>query len=657
MAGAKGAGGTADGGGSGVLAPKPFGLWPSPISARSLAAGRGFRDVAWDDDGETLVWLEGRGDRGVLVAGRVGSGDAPRDLSDDQSVRAKVGYGGGDFTVGRGAVWFVNAADGRLWRQSLAGGRARPVTPAGGLAASPKLSPCGGFVAYVHHDEDGADRIAVVEAHGGWPQVLAQGADFYTQPRWSPDGRHFAWVEWQHPRMPWDGAELRLARIEKASREGSLPQLTASKVVAGGPDEAVFQPEFGIDSKTLYFVTDASGWWHIHAVALADDGSVGTARAVTKGTGAEFGLPNWVQEMRTYALAPDGKRAFAALNKNAFVSLVEVDLDSGAATALAPLAGYTDAAQLAVAPKSGRLALVGSGPTQPPRVVCFDGAREGTHIVARATAESLLPSEMSTPVAVSFPTAKLEEAHGLFYPPAGAKVAGHEGNRPPLIVIVHGGPTSQVRAGWSAQAQYFATRGWAVLYVNHRGGTGYGRQFMLKLRGAWGKVDVEDSVFGARWLAETGKVDAARMAIMGGSAGGYTVLQTMVDQPEVFAAGVALYGIANQFTLAQGTHKFEAHYNDSLLGALPDAAPLWRERSPVFHAARIKRPLAIFQGAVDNVVPKDQAEAIVAALKRGGTPHLYQVYEGEGHGWRKPETIEHFYKAVESFLGEHLLFR
>jgi dipeptidyl aminopeptidase/acylaminoacyl peptidase len=247
-----------------------------------------------------------------------------------------------------------------------------------------------------------------------------------------------------------------------------------------------------------------------------------------------------------------------------------------------------------------------------------------------------------------------DTAHGLYWGPASDRFSGL--GKPPLVVLVHGGPTAQVTAGWKAEAQFFATRGFAVLAVNYRGSTGYGRPYMLKLRGNWGICDVDDAASGAQHLADTGRVDADRMVIMGGSAGGFTVLQTLVDRPDAFCAGICLYGVADQFHLAAQTHKFEARYLDSLLGPLPEAAEVYRQRSPVLHANRIRCPVAIFQGGKDQVVPREQSEAIVAALKRNGTPHLYHVYPNEGHGWRHRETIEHFYRTVEEFLRKHVLF-
>ena len=223
--------------------------------------------------------------------------------------------------------------------------------------------------------------------------------------------------------------------------------------------------------------------------------------------------------------------------------------------------------------------------------------------------------------------------------------------------MIHGGPTSQSRAGWKADVQYFATRGWAVLQVNYRGSTGYGREYMLKLRGNWGICDVEDAISGVRHLVEGGQVDPDRKVIMGGSAGGFTVLQVMAHHPDEFTAGVNLYGVANQFHLASDTHKFESRYTDTMIGPLPETAAVYHERSPGFHAHKINRPIAVFQGDIDRVVPRQQSDDVVAALKKTGTPHVYHLYEGEGHGWRMQETIDHFYRAVEKFLDQHVLLQ
>jgi dipeptidyl aminopeptidase/acylaminoacyl peptidase len=537
---------------------------------------------------------------------------------------------------------------GRIHRLALAGGRARPITPAFGKAASPTVSPDGHWLAYVHHDDEDADRLAVVDAEGShWPQVLTSGRDFYMQPRWSPDGNWLAWIAWDHPQMPWDGSLLCLAPVER--RAGLLPRLGEIEVLAGGPETAVQQPEFTPDGRQLLFISDETGWSRIAALDLQT-----RQRRWLTPQGIEHGMPAWVQGMRSYAVSHDGRHLVAAGAQWGSHALYRVPLASGESTTIDKLAEYRDVAQIAASPAESRFLFVGSGPTLPPRVVQHDLALGATRIVARASAETVPPDALSSCEPVRWPSTDGEEVHGLFYAPASDRFVGV--GKPPLVVLVHGGPTSPARAGWNSQAQFFATRGYAVLLVNYRGSTGYGRPYMLKLRGNWGLYDVEDSVAAVSHLAEAGRIDPSRTVIMGGSAGGFTVLQTMIDHPEAFTAGVCLYGVANQFHLASETHKFEARYLDSLLGPLPEAAPRYRLRSPVLRADRIRRPIAIFQGDQDRVVPREQSDAIVEALRRNKTPHLYHVYEGEGHGWRKRETIEHFYRTVESFLRQYVLF-
>jgi dipeptidyl aminopeptidase/acylaminoacyl peptidase len=623
------------------------GLWDSPISPRSLAEDRRLEAARWDTDGQTLVWLEGRSDRGVLVASDAGR-DAPRDLTTDLDVRAEVGYGGGDFAVGAGHVYFVVHKSGRIYRQPLAGGPAKPVTPAFGKAAAPVVSPDGRWVAYVHADDENVDRIAVVDAEGmHWPQILATGHDFYMQPRWSPDGGQFCWIAWDHPNMPWDGTKLFIAPV--LYNADSLPRLGEPREIAGGADVAIFQPEFTPDGRTLLYVSDETGWGRIAAHDLAS----GQRRWLAP-DGVEFGSPAWRQDQRNYAVSRDGRWVIAAASRAGFQQIERIDLATGENQPVDELAEYTELGQVTPASAGDQVAFVASGPNVPARIVVFDFDTRETTIAARASGETVPQAALSQCKPISWATAGDELAHGLYYPPASDKFEAAE--KPPLIVMIHGGPTSQVRAGWRADAQFFATRGYAVLYVNYRGGTGYGREFMLRLRGNWGVCDVEDAVSGARHLADTGEVDPQRAVIMGGSAGGFTVLQTMIDQPQAFAAGICLFGVADQFHLAAHTHKFESRYLDTLLGSLPESSAVYRQRSPMFHADKIRRPLAVFQGAIDRVVPREQSDTIVEALKRNGTPHVYHCYDGEGHGWRKKETIEHFYQAVDEFLRRHVIF-
>lgn len=624
-----------------------FGLWPSPVTSAALAAGIRLGEPCWDTDGKTLAWIEGRSDRGVIVV-QDAAGGATRDLTSDISVRAFVGYGGGDFTLSHGAAFFVGQADQRIYRQELSGGTARPITPGFGAASTPRVSPDGRWIAYVHtYDE--VDAISVVDSHGKhWPQRLGEGRDFYMQPAWHPEGDRLVWTEWDHPNMPWDGTELRVAKL--GFPEGGLPVLAGSEVVAGGPETSIFQGAFTRDGQSVLYISDESGWSHIYRKDLAS----GVMTALTSGE-FEYGIPAWNQAMNTFAATASG--TVAGIRQRAgFHTLVSVSL-GGDITDLGDLhPGYTTLASPAASPNGEKVAVVASGGKQPSRIVVFDlsGSQPALSVRRRSDSESYSPAALTGPEPVSWPSFDGEQAHGLYYPPASERFEGT--GAPPLVVLVHGGPTSQVTASWAPNAQFFATRGYAVLQPNYRGSTGYGREYMLKLRESWGIYDVQDAKTGAEALAERGLADRSRLIIMGGSAGGYTVLQSLVDVPGFYKAAICMFGVANMFTLAADTHKFEARYLDSMLGPLPEAAAVYRERSPIFHVDKIKDPIAVFQGEIDRVVPREQSDTIVASLRARGVPHEYHLYPGEGHGWRKQETIDAFYKAVEAFLKTYVLF-
>ncbi|MFP4105461.1 MAG: S9 family peptidase [Phycisphaerae bacterium] len=621
---------------------RQFGLWDSPVTPATLGADVRLGDVRWDTDGKTLVWLEGRSGKGVLVCRRPG-GDAPRDLTGDLSVRAEVGYGGGDFDVSGGFVYFLVDKTGRIYRQSLQTGPARPITPAFGKAGSPAVSPDGRFISYVHTDEN-VDRLAVVDAEGRhWPAILAGGSDFYMSPTWSPDGSLLAWIEYDHPNMPWNSTRCCLA--EANSDGNGLPTLGEKRVLVDEEGVAVAQPQFSPDGKTLYCIDDRSGWPRLSAVDL----STGSIRPLSE-DGKDAGIPGWSHGSRTYTVCEDGT-LFCRLLSEGVGSLVRIDSESASSEPVADLGCYTQFTQPAAA-SQGPLAVRVSSPTTPARIVVLDGP--SSRIVARTSGEVLSEDALSECRPLSWESFDGETAYGLYYPPASEEFTAE--GKPPVIVWVHGGPTSAVEAAWHPYAQYFASRGYAVLMVNYRGSTGYGKEYMNKLRGMWGVYDVEDSIYGVRYLDREGLGDADKAVVMGGSAGGFTVLHSMVSQPDAFAAGICLFGVSNQFTLASQTHKFESRYLDSILGPLPEAAALYRERSPLFHAERIVRPIAIFQGDIDRIVPRKQADSVVKALERTGTPHIYHVYEGEGHGWRRKDTIEHFFNACEEFLREHVIF-
>lgn len=627
---------------------RPYGLWSSPLSAKALSGALRFSDVAWAGEDQTsLIFSEGRGAQTVLV--HKPQDQACVDLFAEHSARGGVGYGGGEFSVLGDRVWFSNK-DGRLQAQSLHYGDPRPISPPFGSTASSAPSPCGSVVAYVHTDGHN-DVIAVVDAQGKrWPQKLISGADFYMQPAWHPRGELLAWVSWDHPQMPWDGATLSIAAVEIDVELGEV-SIQAPVRVAGATNIAAQQPCFSPDGETLAYISDESGWSQLYLYDL----SAKTHRQLTAG---EFDLagPAWIQGQRSVVFDPSGDFIWALRYTLARAELVKISVASGELSCVEALGSYESLAQLTIN-KHGKLAMLASASTIPSRVITFDPATEAVEIIRRSSAERLAPEQLSAIEAVSWRADDGQTVHGNLFVPTNPRFEAPEGTLPPLIVVIHGGPTSQAMAGYNARAQLFATRGFAVLEVNYRGSTGYGRRYMESLYGQWGIFDVEDAIGGAKALSDAGRVDPEKVIIMGGSAGGYTVLQALTDHPGFFAAGISMYGISDLFALNVSTHKFESHYNDSLLGVLPQAAAIFRDRSPINKVERIKDPVALFQGAEDQVVPPEQAELIAKSLRQRQVEHLYHVYEGEGHGWRRPETIEHFYKAVLAFVERHVLYQ
>ncbi len=617
----------------------PFGLWKSPVTPRRIASGVRIYDVGWDSDGETLVWLEGRSDRGVLVAKR--RGDAPRDLTVELSVRARVGYGGGDFTVFRGDAYFVSG--GRLYRQPLSHGEARPITPKFGEPASPVISPDGNWVVFVWSDGE-EDCLGIVDAAGAnWPRKLVAGSDFYMQPRFSPAGDSLAWVEWDHPNMPWDGTRLNLGRFGDG-------RVDDARRIAGDDGIAVFQPEFSPDGRYLAYVSEETGNGELYLYDIAS----GETRRLTEGE--NIILPAWGQGMRAYGFTYDGARIVFRSGEGGRDWLKMVDLGDGRITPLGErFPDYSLFGQLAPSPAENAIAFIGQASIVPPRVVTATLAPGYAPRVHRySLPETIDPAYLSSPEPVEWTAPDGARVYGLYYPPRNRDYAGD--GLPPAVVMVHGGPTSQSTAGYHAGTQFFTSRGYAVLEVNYRGSTGYGKVYREALKGKWGILDVEDVASGAEFLGASGRADGKRLVIMGGSAGGYTVLRTLTEHPGLFKAGICMYGVSDLFGLALETHKFESRYLDTLLGPLPQASAVYRDRSPLFSAERISDPIAIFQGEEDKVVPKEQSELIVSSLRARGVPHEYHLYPGEGHGFRKTETIESFYRDVERFLRRYVLF-
>ncbi len=624
-----------------------YGLWPSPLSPTSMSLQRRLSDVQWDTDGRTLVWLEGRSDQNALVAQDL-NGGAPRDLTEGQNARASVGYGGGDFTVSHGHVYYVDHATKGIHRLALDAGAPALVTPGFGAAASPVVSADGRWLLYVHSDHD-VDCLALVDSAGAfWPQRIASGADFYMQPAWHPAGQRVAWIEWNHPDMPWDHTRLVLATLEMS--EGALPRVASTEVLCDQTGVATAEPQFSPDGRYLVYLSDQGGWSNLWCYDLETKAH----RQLTADT-ADIGLPAWRQGMRTHQCSPDSTAVFYIRSRNGKSGLWSVSLREGAARALAtPLAHYSNLSQLAVAPTGDRIAILASASAIPTRIASVDlKGNSAERIHAYSSAERIPAEAYAAPEAVQWTTNGGDTVYGLYYPPH--HPVYESSGKPPAIVLAHGGPTGQVTAGFNAQAQFFATRGYAVLAVNYRGSAGYGRAYIEKLKGQWGVYDVEDTASGAQFLVDAGLADPGRLVVMGGSAGGLTVLLALANHPGLFRAGVCMYGVSNLFTLATDTHKFESHYLDSLIGPLPQDAAKYRERSAIYCSDRIVDPIAIFQGEEDRVVPKEQSDSIVASLRERGVTHEYHVYPGEGHGWRKTETIVQFYEALLRFLRNHVV--
>lgn len=616
--------------------PKAYGIWISPITPDLIASATRLSDPKWDSDGQTLIWLEGRSGQGVLVAQP--QGEAPYDLSGGQNVHGGVGYGGGEFTVRNGLVVFA-AKDGRLYRRALGKGFPKAITPAFGGSAAPALSPDNKFVVFVHTYE-GRDVLALADAEGGlWPRKLAQGADFYMQPVWHPSGQSLVWVEWDHPNMPWDGTRLMFAELD-----GAIPQIKSVVQLAGDQNTPILQPVFSPDGNYLSYVQNRGEWDQL----ILRNWKNGQEKILV--SDSALLKPAWVQGVEVQAWMPDSQALVFLKEKSGVTTLHKVEIGSGKVEQI-QLDAYTLLSHPAIS-AAGKVALMANSPAISSRVISASGSEITIH--QRSTAESISSDDLPKPYEIEWRSKDGKTVYGIYSPPASSRYEGI--GRPPAIILVHGGPTSAERIGYDLDAAFFTSRGYGFLEVNYRGSTGYGRTYRNELRGNWGRMDVVDVAGGAHALVDQGLVDPDRLVIKGGSAGGFTVLNALIHFPGLFKAGLCSYGVSNLFTLAMDTHKFEERYTDSLVGPLPEAAEKYREWSPIFHADKIKDPIAIFQGEDDRVVPPSQSESIVAALRANGVPHEYHLYPGEGHGFRKSETLRDYYDAIERFLLQYVIY-
>ena len=622
----------------------PYGSWASPITS-DLIAAEAIRLDQIALAGDAIFWTESQPQKQgrTFLYRSVGGGEPEPVQPDDENrfnVRTRVHeYGGGAFAVDEGAVIFSNFADQRLYRQDF-GQQPRPITPLPASGPADALRYADGVfdgrrgrMICVREDHTGGGEavnalVGVDLAGSEAPKILVSGNDFFSTPRLSPDGGRLAWLAWNHPNMPWVSTELWLGLI--------LPDgaIGAAHRVAGGPDESIVQPEWSPDGE-LFFVSDRSGWWNLYR---EKDGLIEPMAPMY----AEFARPQWVFGMSAYAFE-SAERLICSFVKDGVWKLAQLDLRSRRFDPIPT--EFTAVSQLHAG--RGYAVFFGGTPSEALALVHLN-LNDGTSRIIRRF--------VSPPEPISFPTEGGETAHAIYYPPFSPDFAAPAGERAPVLVLSHGGPTSSASSTLSLETQYWTSRGIGVLDVNYRGSTGYGRSYRMKLERRWGVADVADCVAGTRYLVANRNADPDRLIIAGGSAGGYTTLCALTAEGEkIFSAGASYYGVSDLKALARDTHKFESRYLDWLIGSYPQEERLYADRSPINHADQLSVPVIFFQGADDKVVPPNQTELMVAELKERGIPFAYFLFDGEQHGFRKAETIKRALDAELYFFASLVL--
>ncbi|MCL5946503.1 MAG: prolyl oligopeptidase family serine peptidase [Chloroflexi bacterium] len=621
----------------------PFGGWPSPITPQIVAAA-GVSLSHVEVDGSQIYWLEGRpqeNGRSCIVRW-----DPEEGMTDAipawLNARSRVHeYGGGEYIAAEGDLFVSHFLDGSLFR---IGNRLRTTSP---LTTA-------GTVRFADFTLDQARHrlISVCEDHRSSPdpenllitislnephqiEPLVQGAGFYSSPRLSPDSTKLCWVSWNHPDMPWDSTQLFVATVLE---HGGLSDPIR---IAGDVRESALFPQW-LPNGHLLFASDRSGWWNLYCWNGHD------VRPITDEQ-AEFAVPPWILGCRPF-IPLSNEQAVAIMTTGDGQALVIVDLASGAIrkvstpfTAFAPwLAAYR-----------GRIVCIVSHAQAAPAVVLIDPLTGVHEVLHRSSTLELSPSVLARPEHMTYEAPGGETVHAFYYPPTNGAYRGPDGAAPPLRVVCHGGPTSATTTALNLGNQLWTSRGYAVLDVNYRGSSGYGRSYREALYGTWGKADVDDCCAGADALAQTGRVDASRLIIAGGSAGGFTALAALTFR-ETFTAGASYYGIADLELLLKDMHKFESRYLERLIGPYPAAQALFQERSPIYHADQLTRPVILFQGLDDKVVPPNQAEQLVEHLRARRIPHVYVTFPGEGHGFQKAENVRRALACELSFFSQIL---
>jgi dipeptidyl aminopeptidase/acylaminoacyl peptidase len=616
----------------------PYGTWKSPITAELVGGGEiGLEQLRIDRD--DIYWIERRAQesgRKVIVRRSV-DGRVTDITPAGFNARTRVHeYGGGDYSIADGTIIFANFPDQRLYIQRN-NDEPKPLTPGGPQRyADGQIDQRRNLFCCVREDHSGAgeavNAVVAINLGSGNAEVIASGNDFYSSPRLSPDGSRLAWLTWNHPNMPWDGTEL---WIGKLSREGAIIE---QRKIAGGIEESICEPQWSPDS-ILHFVSDRTGWWNLYR--WRDN----QAEALCP-LAAEFGQPQWVFGGSLYGFASE-KQIICSYSRNGTDYLATLDT---ATRVLCEISGpFTAISQLRIA--ANGLVFIGASGTETSAVVTLDISTQRFEVLRRSRETAVDAGYLSEARAIEFPTEQALTAHGYFYPPKNRDYAAPANENPPLLVMSHGGPTSSSSGSLKYSIQYWTSRGIAVFDVNYGGSSGYGRAYRERLNGNWGIVDVDDCANGARYLAGRGEVDGNRLAIRGGSAGGYTTLCALTFR-DVFKAGASHYGISDLEALAKDTHKFESRYLDRLIGPYPARRDLYVARSPIHFTDRLNCPMIIFQGLEDKVVPPNQAEQMVQAVRAKKLPVAYLAFEGEQHGFRKAENIKRVLEAELYFYSK-----
>ncbi len=618
----------------------PYGSWKSPISPlhESLRLGQ------FVIDGGTVFWLEGRpAEQGRSVIVAQSPDGRRRDLTPPGfNARSRVHeYGGAPFLVAGDTLYFVNFIDQRIYHRPLAGeAEPLPLTPANALryadlvldrARNSLICVCEDHTNEEAEAENLLVRIPLSGATAGIAQPLARGNHFYASPRLSPDGKQLAWLTWNHPNMPWDGTELWVGALDATGN------VTESVLVAGGREESIFQPGWS-PGGTLHFVSDRSGWWNLYR---RRDGKIEPLHPME----AEFGVPQWIFGQALYDFADD-TRIICAYGQGGRWHLAQLETTTRAFTPIATPYTYIERVQVA----GEAVWLAAGSPTEYLSLARLDLATGKRAIIQRTSNEQIEPGYIARSRMIEFPTMHGCTAHGFFYPPQNQDFVAPEGEKPPLLVMSHGGPVSATNDMLHPEIQYWTSRGIAVLDVNYGGSSGYGRAYRQRLNGNWGIVDVQDCIAGAQYLAAQRLVDGERLLITGGSAGGYTTLCALTFHT-VFKAGASHYGISDLNALSQDSHKFEAHGLEILIGPRETQPERYIERSPIHFAHQLSCPIIFFQGLEDMVVPPNQSEMMVNALKAKGIPVAYLTFEGEQHGFRKQANIKRAIEGEFSFYA------